>query len=214
MNVIGEFEVIKEFEIANEDIFVKGKPFKKPLKKNKYRSQEHLEKLFSLFQNSRPENKKDTKKKKLITIPDNAVYEYIKAKFDHKETEIVKVKNHHNIAMDAENKIGYFLEEYIYKNIKSNDWIWCTGSILRSIDFIKKELQGTKIVWKMLQVKNSDNTENSSSNKVRDNTSIEHWFRRFSLKDEYNWDSLKKITNCENLSEENFLEFLRNKAKL
>jgi len=212
MDLKSEFIIIKEFEKANEDIFVKGKPFKKPSKKDTYKSKDHLTKLFLTFQNSRPENKTKVNKNKPV-IPDNAVYKYIEAKFDFTESTIKNVKHHHNIAMDAENKIGYFLEEYIYKNIKKNNWIWCTGSILRSIDFIKKETKKEKIVWRMLQIKNSDNSENSSSNKVRDGTSIEHWFRRFSTKDTYNWKNLEILTGCEDLSEDNFLKFLEDKAK-
>ena len=212
MHIDKEFLIISEFEVANENIFLKGKPFKKPSKTIKYRSKEHLEKLLYTFKNSRPNTKKEVKKNKQV-IPDNAVYVFIGSKFNFKFSEIKNVRYHHNIAMDAENKIGYLLEEYIYQNIRDNGWIWCTGSILRSIDFIKKESKNKKIIWKMLQVKNSDNSENSSSNKVRDNTPIEHWFRRFSKKDEYNWSVLREITNSENLSEENFLEFLRIKAK-
>ena len=212
MDLKSEFKIIKEFEKANEDIFVKGKPFKKPSKKDTYKSKDHLAKLFLTFQNSRPENKTKVNNNKPV-IPDNAVYKYIEAKFDFTESIIKNVKHHHNIAMDAENKIGYILEEYIYENIKKNNWIWCTGSILRSIDFIKKEIKNKKTVWRMLQIKNSDNSENSSSNKVRDGTPIEHWFRRFSTKDKYNWKNLEILTGCEDLSEDNFLKFLEDKAK-
>ena len=94
-----------------------GSEIKKPSKKDTYKSKDHLTKLFLTFQNSRPENKTKVNKNKPV-IPDNAVYKYIEAKFDFTESTIKNVKHHHNIAMDAENKIGYFLEEYIYKNKK------------------------------------------------------------------------------------------------
>ena len=83
------------------------------------------------------------------------------------------------------------------------------------MDFIKKTKNNKKEPWFALQVKNSDNSENSSSNKVRKGTKIKikHWFRRFSKKNKTNWDKLVEITGCEKLSNENFLEFLRGKAK-
>ena len=101
----------------------------------------------------------------------------------------------------------------IYSKIKSENWVWCTGSILRSIDFIKENKDNKKNSWIMLQIKNSDNSENSSSSKVRKGTNIKKWFRRFSTRDATNWDKLVEITSNQTLNEENFLEFLRGKAK-
>ena len=73
MHIDKEFLIIREFEVANENIFLKGKPFKKPSKTIKYRSKEHLEKLLYTFKNSRPNTKNEVKKNKQV-IPDNAVY--------------------------------------------------------------------------------------------------------------------------------------------
>ena len=115
--------------------------------------------------------------------------------------------------MDTENRFGYYLEEFIYSKIKSQNWIWCTGSILRSIDFIKEDTENNKDPWIMLQIKNSDNSENSSSNKIRKGTNIKKWFRRFSKKNETNWEKLIEITSNQELTEENFLIFLKDKAK-
>ena len=115
--------------------------------------------------------------------------------------------------MDAENRFGYYLEEFIYNNIKKKNWIWCTGSILRGIDFIKKDTKNKNEPWIMLQIKNSDNSENSSSNKIRKGTNIKKWFRRFSMRNDTNWDKLIDITSCNDLSEDSFLKFLRIKAK-
>ena len=114
------------------------------------------------------------------------------------------------MGMSAEDLIGHTLEEYIYSETKSENWIWCSGSILRSIDFIKKETVGENTIWKMLQVKNSDNSENSSSKKVREGTPIKHWFRRFSKRKAHNWEKLNELMNNENLSEDNFLNYLKN----
>ena len=218
MTLEKEFKLIIDFEKKNQKVFIEGKPFNKfRSKKITYKSKEHIQQLRERFINDRPEAKekksKEGENKKKI-IPDNAVYEYVKTKFNLNDEDKNLVKHHHNIAMDAENRIGHYLEEYIYDNIKDQGWVWCTGSILRSIDFIKKDIKSKKQSWFMLQIKNSDNSENSSSNKIRKGTNIKAWFRRFSTKNEYNWDKLIEITKCENLSEDSFLEFLRNKAKI
>ena len=193
-------------------MFLKGNPFYPFRSKNfVYGNKEHINKLREKFINGRKEKEFN----KTDIIPDFAVYEYIKTKYNFDDEEKEMVKKHHNISMDAENKMGHYLEEYIYNNIKSENWVWCTGDILRSMDFIKKTKNNKKEPWFALQVKNSDNSENSSSNKVRKGTKIKirHWFRRFSKKNKTNWDKLVEITGCENLSNENFLEFLREKAK-
>jgi|ETNmetMinimDraft_11_1059920.scaffolds.fasta_scaffold42237_2 hypothetical protein len=205
MNTLDEeFETIKKF----------GKNYKKYLRKGKnikFGSKEHLNKLRLAFIKNRPENL-DQAKKSRSTVPDKGVYEYLKSKNNVNESDIEKIKEHHIQVMDAENKLGYYLEEFIYSKIKKNGWIWCTGNILRSIDFIKED-RSKKTMWNMLQIKMSDNSENSSSSKVRKGTQIRHWFRRFSQREEYNWNTLAEITGVEDLTEENFLEFLRNKAK-
>jgi len=216
MTLDEEFKIIKEFEKKNKKIFLKGKTFNIYKKKKiKYGSKEHLNLLEERFKNGRNLNKDETsenKKKKKKVIPDPAVYDYIKTKYDLGDNSVEEVKYHHNIAMDAENKIGHYLEEFIYNKLNNKDWIWCTGGILRSIDFIKKNIN-KKTSWTMLQIKNSDNSQNSSSDKATKGTDIKLWFRRFSLKGGTNWDNLKEITSSDDLTEENFLDFLRGKAK-
>ena len=212
-----EFEIIIEFERNNQNIFTDGEPFNRyRSKKMIYRSNEHLAILKERFLNDRPlvkENKTQDKNKKSV-IPDSAIYEYIKEKHNFDDENILLVRNYHNMAMDAENRFGYYLEEFIYNIIKKKNWIWCTGSILRGIDFIKKDSKNKNEPWIMLQIKNSDNSENSSSNKIRKGTNIKKWFRRFSMRNDTNWDKLIDITSCNDLSEDSFLEFLRIKAKI
>ena len=115
------------------------------------------------------------------------------------------------MSMGVEDLIGHRLEEYIYSEAGNNNWIWCSGNVLRSIDFIKKETDGDVINWKMLQVKNSDNSENSSSKNIRKGTKIKHWFRRFSKQNKHNWEKLHEILEIETLTEENFIKFLEEK---
>lgn len=56
-------------------------------------------------------------------------------------------------------------------------------------------------LWEAVQVKNRDNTENSSSSAIRQGTTIEKWFRTYSK------PSRKRATNTnwENFPEEEFV---------
>ena len=79
-----EFEIIKEFAEANKDMFPDGgKVLFFRSKKFKYFSDEHLSNLKDQFINSR-----NFKNKEVSTIPDNAVYLYIKKKFNKTFKEI------------------------------------------------------------------------------------------------------------------------------
>ena len=208
MNTDQEFEIIKEFAEANENLFPDGgKVLLNRSKKIDYFSDKHLEQLKVGFVKSRKFQITE-----VSTVPDEAVYFYIKEKLKKTDDEIELIKESHNIGMGVEDLIGHTLEEYIYDQAKAQDWIWCSGNIIRSIDFIKKEIDGENIKWQMLQVKNSDNSENSSSKKVRKGTPIKMWFRRFSKKYVYNWEELHVLMGSTDLSEENFLKFLDNKA--
>src|SRR6059058_3472101 len=64
--------------------------------------------------------------------------------------------------------------------------------------------------WNLLQVKNRDNTENSSSSKIRDNTTIKKWFRTYSQRDATNWDNFPDEVSSKNLNEEDFRAFVKN----
>lgn len=62
--------------------------------------------------------------------------------------------------MCAENYAGNLLERYLDSVLRKNDWCWCCGDFVKAIDFIGKDDNGK---WQALQIKNRDNTENSSS---------------------------------------------------
>ena len=207
MKLDEEFKIIKEFAKENKNLFSDGKKIlSHRSKKVDYFSNQHLDQIKENFIESR-----DFKNKEVSTVPDDAVYIYIKKKFNKTDKEIKLIKESHNMGMSAEDLIGHTLEEYIYSETNSENWIWCSGNILRSIDFIKKEIDGENTIWKMLQIKNSDNSENSSSKKVREGTPIKHWFRRFSKRKAHNWEKLNELMSNKNLSEENFLKYLKNK---
>lgn len=82
----------------------------------------------------------------------------------------------HFLFMSAENHNGLLLEEYLAYVLEPLGWIWCAGEIYKAIDFIYfgKANNNDDV---SLQVKNKYNTENSSSNKIRENTPILKWYR-------------------------------------
>jgi len=179
-------------------------------KKYSYGSPEHVEKLREQLEKGR---------KKLFKNPathsDNAVYEFLKVKKSYTNEIIKNVIKYHYDAMGAENIIGHYLEEFINENKGKENWIWCSGSVIDKIDFIQKINANKNVTWKALQVKASSNTENSSSSEVRENTEILFWCRRNATKkNSQNWEELREFISNDNLNEENFLEFLRSKAKI
>lgn len=113
----------------------------------------------------------------------------------------------HKYSMQAENMVGDLLERYIASVTEPLGWIWCSGSTVKAADFIKKHGNDG---WTLLQVKNRDNSENSSSKAIRDGTDIKHWFRTFSQTGAKNWEEFPEPGASEYLSEQGFVNFASN----
>jgi len=138
-------------------------------------------------------------------------------KDDSAETQI----NVHNRCMSAENVLGNLLEEYIAAKIRPYKWIWCAGETLRAIDFCNED--GTIL----LQIKNKNNSENSSSSNIREGTSIKKWYRLTTSKAGgkisplFRWNKLNEIINDTlpkgkkkiNLSEDDFKKHIEKIVK-
>ena len=155
----------------------------------------------------------------MATKNDNILNHIMENSLGYDKTEIEKLINAHRIAMISENIIGSLLEEYIEKELEKTDWIYCCAELLQKSDFCHPD--GT-----ILQIKNSDNTENSSSKKIRNKTDIKLWFRFFSKKGKTNWDdiyfklnSIKKGSdylidgNIVEFSEKRFKKYISNILK-
>jgi hypothetical protein len=144
------------------------------------------------------------------TQHDPILDEIISARIKHTTEDLESIKYGHRLSMSAENIAGSLLEEYIAEKLLSQGWHCCWGETMKSIDFCNEDGQ-------LLQIKNSDNSENSSSKTVRDGTPIKHWFRRFSRTGETNWRALNNLVENENdedkLTEESFKLFVRNAVK-
>ena len=206
MTLDEELKIILEFEKKNKGIISYSKTEKK---KYTYLSSEHQKNLRNKLDKGRSRVFQNPK-----TYADNAVYEFLRVKKKYKKNQLKNIIRYNYDAMGAENIIGHYLEEFINENKGDESWIWCSGSILDKIDFIQKIENEKETTWKALQVKSSSNTENSSSKKVRKDTEILMWYRRNAYKENsQDWSKLQEFINNENLNEENFLEFLRKKAK-
>lgn len=143
------------------------------------------------------------------TVPDPALGTVLETGYRKDKEDLNTLIEGHRIAMVAENVVGELLERYIDTEISDDDWIWCAGEVVKSVDFIRKSAKpNTK--WESLQVKNRDNSENSSSSAIRAGTEIVKWHRTVSRTGATKWDSFPIGGNSLKLSEEGFEIFLRN----
>lgn len=141
------------------------------------------------------------------TMPDEIVRIILNKYFEVSDKKLEEAEELHRLSMGAENLVGDLLERYIATVIEPHGWIWCSGSIVRAVDFIYLD---NKNNWQSLQVKNRDNSENSSSAAIRNGTQIQKWFRTFSKKGGDNWDKFPSVEGKEELSEEGFRSYVEN----
>jgi hypothetical protein len=142
----------------------------------------------------------------ISTQHDDILDEIISARIANKTDDLDAIKYGHRLAMSAENITGSLLEEYVAINLLNFGWHCCWGETMKSVDFCCTD-------GRLLQIKNSDNSENSSSKAIREGTEILHWFRRFSRTGETNWPALNNLvgiaTVSKHLTEISFRKFVR-----
>lgn len=188
-----DFEVVIEFLTSNPDAartypnLVTG-------------STEYIERLALLYSNARVPRVPHIPG----TIPDPAVSVVLSSYYGVATGDLDRVKHEHLLSMGAENFVGNLLERYIASKISDAGWVWCAGEFVRSVDFVRPVAAGG---WESLQVKNRDNSENSSSMRVRLGTSIAKWHRSASRTGQTNWANFPAPPG-HTLSEEGFLEFI------
>jgi hypothetical protein len=149
-------------------------------------------------------NRPSQRKGKLSkVIPDSILIDIITSRYSISNIQADTIQKGHSILMSVENVVGEILEEYLEYKLMPLGWLCAWGSTIQSVDFCHPELG-------FLQIKNSDNSENSSSSSVRFGKPINKWFRRFSTRQNvYNWDALIEMTECKSLGEDDFREFTR-----
>lgn len=140
------------------------------------------------------------------TVPDEMVSVILRSFYEYSSDESEKTKVSHLHSMAAEGATGALLEAYISSVGEKYGWIQCVGSLVKSVDFIKLTSNG----WIELQVKNRDNSENSSSKAIRDGTMILHWFRTYAKTGKTNWDAFPDDELRSLLNEDDFIAFVVN----
>ncbi len=143
--------------------------------------------------------------KEPTTIPDEAVSVVMQVAYGYSQTQNEKIKIEHQHSMSAENCVGALLERYLDSVLRAEGWHWCCGDFVKSVDFVRRDPSGQ---WLALQIKNRDNSENSSSSAVRKRTTIQKWFRSFSRRRDTNWGNLPPLMQGYDLSEQGFLAFI------
>jgi len=165
-------------------------------------SEEYIRAMAQGFSNSRQPKPPSAP----TTVPDDVVGEILHFYFDIPRNKLDDIKREHQLSMASENMVGNILEHYLASVLEEHGWIWCSGSMVKAVDFIKPLPKNEG--WRMLQVKNRDNSENSSSSAIRNGTSIEKWHRTFSRKQGSNWENFPDQDTCHLLSEEAFRVFV------
>lgn len=153
----------------------------------------------------REARKKKPKIKDIHTKTDEVAVLLLKNKFRINDGAVNLMMENSNKVKAVTNEIGNILEYYLAKRLSQYGWIWCAGEVVKSTDFIKKSSDGK---WRMLQIKNRENTENSSSSKVREGTNIEKWYRFNSNTGKTRWDKFPDDDVKNVLSENDFIKFV------
>lgn len=145
------------------------------------------------------------------TVPDQMVSVIMENAYGYSPEECERIKLEHQHAMCAENCVGNLLERYLDSKLRSSHWNWCCGEFVKAIDFLGKNKNDE---WIALQIKNRDNSENSSSSAIRDGTRIQKWFRSFSKDTKKgrtsftNWGNLPTLMEGYDLREDEFKTFV------
>jgi len=149
------------------------------------------------------------------TVADPAVDTVLEAFGTIPKNQLPLYSQYHRLSMAAENKIGGLLEEYLAEHLEPKGWFWCCGNIIKGVDFFRAGRPVT-----LLQVKNRDNSENSSSEKIREllrkegcPVDIQKWHRCQSSDGKACWDEFPGAGGKAQLTEKDFLEFIRDYPK-
>ncbi|GGH63952.1 SinI family restriction endonuclease [Rothia aerolata] len=204
-NLSEPFVKIISFSLDNPEFAVKQRKSKNNPNPS-FESEQNLRWLAEKFVNGR--KNRDLPQPK--TKPDPALSEVMISGYGVPKNEVKTQIEGHRVAMVAENIVGDLLERYIFSVLKDNDWIWCAGEVVRSIDFIRPS---AKFKWESLQVKNRDNSENSSSSAIRNGTDIQKWYRTVSRTGKTKWDNFPLDLKGNKLTEEGFRKFIDNYFK-
>lgn len=139
------------------------------------------------------------------TVADELVSIILEKVYGYDPTQRENIQQSYIDQKQVEQKVvGNLLQRYIAKEGYRYGYYDVAGEILRTIDMIKKNNDGT---WTSIQIKNSDNTKNSTVSKGTD-SEIKKWERRNSRTGQTNWDKFPDEELKLSLSEEGFRKFI------
>lgn len=141
------------------------------------------------------------------TVPDPALALVMIRGYLVNPDEVDSKIDGHRWAMVAENVVGNLLERFIDSKLDDDDWIWCAGEVVKRVDFIR-ESKKPGLDWESLQIKNRDNSENSSSSAIRQGTDIQKWYRTKSKTGTTRWDLFPANVVGSHLTEHGFHDFI------
>ncbi|WP_170929995.1 MULTISPECIES: SinI family restriction endonuclease [unclassified Pseudomonas] len=196
-DLVDPFATVVEFLSANPEFAPKA------TKAAPLGSEAYIGRLAQKFSNGRAA-------KQLIlprTVQDPIIPVIMGAHGNFAPEELQKMQTAHAIAMAAENLTGDLLEDYIASKAEPTGWVQCSGYTTKKADFIKRADDGSGD-WKILQIKNRDNSENSSSRSVREGTNILKWHRTFARKEGSNWHNFPDAQLAPQLSEQDFQAYV------
>ena len=191
--------LIIEFLIDNPELAFASKAKKAP----EFGSGAYVDVQAEKFSKSRDLKKAEP----MNTIPDEIVSLILNEYFNVPTDNLKDASHWHRLSMQAESIVGDVLERYIASVVEKENWAWCSGSLVKSIDFIHRN---EELTWEPWQVKNRDNSENSSSSAIRKGTKIQKWHRSFSKKAGDNWSN---FPIPDKLSEKSFRAFVEQHIK-
>ncbi|CAB3760490.1 hypothetical protein B7G54_34670 [Burkholderia puraquae] len=196
-----KFATVIRFLISQPDMAIVFKGAKAP----PVGSPEYIRRLATVFSNERRPRTPQAPK----TIPDAMVSVILVSYFNINQDDAERIKHEHLLSMGAENMVGHLLERYLASVLEPKGWVWCSGSIVKSVDFIKPSID-VNGEPRLIQVKNRDNSENSSSSAIRNGTPIEKWHRSFSRVERTNWGAFPDTEFRKIINEDEFKKFVEN----
>jgi len=199
---VNALSIIADFLISKPEFA------RKPVNGTIFNTEEYWEKIATKFANGRIPRPPSKPK----TISDSLIPIILEEYFGLPKVRTVEIGHEHGLSMAAENIVGNLLERYIASQMEPAGWVWCSGEIVNKVDFLFPlgSSQGDEPKWVPLQVKNRDNSENSSSSSVRDGTDIIKWFRSFAKTGATNWHAFPKSQESREITEAAFEAFARN----
>jgi CRISPR/Cas system CSM-associated protein Csm5 (group 7 of RAMP superfamily) len=139
------------------------------------------------------------------TIPDELVADMLEEICGMDSRLRTSQQKAYNQQKQVEMKMGFLLELYVLSNSFEFGWVQ-TGDCIRGVDMLKKKEDGS---WFELQIKNSNNTTNSSSAGFIKGKAI-IWHRRNAMKGNDNWMYFPDENVRHKISANEFKKFLIN----